>query len=159
MRSTLVTPLVVIALAGCGSQPEKFDDLKIDVVLALEKGKCVVRFAEPRFKDPQVAIAYTAHAVIWHVKRNDCGEKTREKPEGKALGLRYLRRRGSTEPASWFGRCQPLSLVPARFRTPPVFRCDIPSSAQEGVEGLYEYEIDGDSIEPLDPGVDVKRNG
>jgi hypothetical protein len=164
MRLTFVAPLAVLATVACAKQPEGFDDLKIDVVLALEKDKCVVRFAESRFKDPAVAVAYTAHAVIWQVTKNDCGERKREKPDGKALGLKYLRRKGSTEPAPWLGRCQHLNLVPGRFRTPPAFRCDIPSAQSGGWDGsdevqIYEYEIDGDAVEPLDPGIGVKKNG
>ena len=159
MRLTLVAPLVVTALASCGAPPQKFDDLKIDVVLALEKDKCVVRFAEPRFKEATVAVAYTAHAVIWQVRSNACGEKTKTKAGGKALGLKHLKLKGTPEPAKWFDRCQPLNLVPARFKTPPAFRCDIPSSETGNWEGVYEYEIDGDSVEPLDPDIGVRRNG
>jgi hypothetical protein len=159
MRLTLAAPLVATALAGCAAPQPGVNDLKIDVVLAMEKDKCVVRFAQSRFKDATVAVAYTAHAVIWQVRSNACGEKTRVRPDGKALGLKFLRLKGASEPARWFDRCQPLNLVPARFKTPPVFRCDIPSSETGNWEGVYEYEIDGDSVEPADPDIGVRRNG
>ncbi len=156
MRLAPVVPLALVALAACERGPT---DLKIDVVLAMEKDKCVVRFAEPRLKEATVAVAYTAHAVIWQVRSNACGEKAKTKPDGKALGLKFLRLRGAPEPAKWLDRCQPLNLVPARFKTPPAFRCDIPSSETGTWEGVYEYEIDGDSVEPLDPDIGVKRDG
>ncbi|HSD65941.1 MAG TPA: hypothetical protein VLF95_04530 [Vicinamibacteria bacterium] len=159
MRLAHVVPLALVALAAC-----KPADLKIDVVLEMQKDKCVVRFAEPRFKDAKVAVAYTAHAVIWQVRSNACGEKAKTKTNGKALGLKYLKLRGARESAKWLDRCQPLNLVPARFKTPPTFRCDIPSVEAGGWEGteefqIYEYEIDGDSVEPLDPDIGIKRNG
>ncbi len=159
MRLTIVASVALTALARCAAPQPGANDLKIDVVLAMDKGKCVVRFAEPSLKDPTHAVAYTAHAVIWQVRSNACGEKAKTRPDGKALGLRFLRLRGATEPARWFDRCQPLNLVPGRFKTPPAFRCDIPSSETGTWEGVYEYEIDGDSVEPVDPGIGVKRNG
>jgi hypothetical protein len=166
MRLTSLVPLVLIALATCRSTPPRTPpkpqgkaDLKIDLVLALENGKCVVRFDRTELKEAENAVAWTAHAVIWQVKSNGCGEKTKEKVDGKALGLRHLKLKGATEPAKWFNRCHPLNLVPARFETPPAFRCDIPSSETGTWEGVYEYEIDGDSIEPADPDIGVRRNG
>jgi hypothetical protein len=160
MRLTLFAPLVVTALASCGppSPPRSGDDLKIDVVLALEKEKCVVRFADPRLKEARLAVAYTTNAVVWQVQRNTCGEKAKEKVDGKALGLKHLKLKSTGAPARWLNRCSRLDLVPASFRTPPAFRCDIPSADVEGVVGLYEYVIDGDAIEPADPDLDVKKN-
>jgi hypothetical protein len=161
MRLAAAVPLALVALVACKGRPA---DLKIDVLLEMQNGKCVVRFAKPRLKDAKVAIGYTGHAVIWEVKRNGCGEKTRNKEGAKALGLKFLKRRGAAEAPKWFDTCQWINVVPSRFQTPPAFRCDVPSTKDQPWEGtdeiqFYEYEIDGNSVEPADPGLGIKRNG
>jgi hypothetical protein len=171
MRLALAAPVALLALATCTAHvaPPLLppDDLRIDLALAQENGKCVVRFEDTHLKDPRYAIAWTNHQIIWRVVRNGCGEKATEKANGKALGLRLLKAKGKTEPVKWFRRCPPLSLVPASFKTPPEIRCYIPSlndwptdeRLNERERNEYEYEIDGDSVEPVDPGVDIRRNG
>ena len=167
MRLTPAVPVVLIALAACSPPPDQPRDLTIDLVLVQETGKCVVRFADTRLKDPNYAVAWTNHQIIWRVVRNGCGEKATEKANGKALGLRLLKAKGKPESVKWFRRCPPLTLVPASFKTPPEIRCFIPSAKdwpadeplQEREKNEYEYEIDGDSVEPVDPGVDIRRNG
>jgi hypothetical protein len=159
MRLTPAVVLVAVALPACARAPiaPPPRDLNIDIALALRGNKCVVSFVDQALKDPRKAIAHTDHAIVWRVVRNDCGEK--QKVSSKALGLKHLRRQGAAEPAPWLGRCGALNLVPARIETPPEFRCDVPSSSTGTWEGVYDYEIDGDAIEPLDPGVDIRRNG
>ena len=156
MRLKAVVSLIPVALATCGGGPSG-RDLTIDVFLALEGNKCVVRFTDTGLKDARRAIAWTNHAVTWRVVRNDCGEKT--KIDKKALGLKHLKVKSTGAPAAWFDQCSKLDHVPARIQDPVAFKCQIPSSQTGRWEGLYEYEIDGDSIEPLDPGLDVKRDG
>ena len=163
MRLNPAVPLVLTTLATCAPVPSpppetRFPDLQIAIVLAPENGKCVVRFADPKYKDPKVAVAYTNHAVIWSVTRNACGEKKKEKADGKALGLNHLKDKSGAL-AAWADRCPPLNLVPATIQTPLPFRCEIPSSKDGNWEGIYDYEIGGDSIEAVDPGLDVKKNG
>jgi hypothetical protein len=164
MRLIPAVPLAVIALAACAPPPETPRDLTIDIVLAMERDKCVVRFVDTRLKEPKNAVAWTNHQVIWRVLRNACGEKVGQKG-GKALGLRHLKRKANGKSALWFERCEQLHVVPAVFKTPPEIRCYIPS-AKAWPEGElledhneYEYEIDGDSVEPVDPGTDIRRNG
>jgi hypothetical protein len=154
----LVAPLVMTALASCGAP--KGEDLKIDVFLAMDSSKCVVRFDDTGLKDARRAIAWTNHAVIWRVVRNDCGEKT--KIDKKALGLRYVKVKSTGKPATWFDQCTKLDRVPATGTVE--FKCQIPSAQAAGWEWtdevqIYEYEIDGDSVEPVDPDLGIKRNG
>jgi hypothetical protein len=160
---TLVAPVLVAALAGCTPQqppPPKGEDLNVNVLLALDSNKCVVRFRDVDLKKADRAIAWTGHSVIWHVVGNDCGE--RKKINKKALGLRYMRLKGTGEPAPWFKDCKALDNVPPGGGGE--FSCAIPSSKTEGWRWtddvlIYEYEIDGDEVEPGDPGIGVKRNG
>ena len=161
MRLNPAVPLVLVALTTCApvsppSEP-RAKDLTIDLDLVLHGKKCAVRFADTGLKDPQRAIAHTNHNVFWRVRSNACGEKT--KGVAKALGLKFLKVKKTGNPAAWSGRCTTLDLIPAKIQTPLSFWCAIPSSQTGDWEGIYEYEIDGDSIEPLDPGLDVKRNG
>ncbi len=114
-------------------------------------------FSDNSYKSEARAIAFTGHALIWQVTQNNCGEK--KKQTVKALGLRSLTLRATGQPAGWLERCSTLDLIPASIGVPPSFRCDIPSSGTGSWEGIYDYEIDGDSIIPGDPGVDVRRNG
>jgi hypothetical protein len=166
MRLIPAVALALTGLATCSTPPRASEpnDLKIDLALALEGGKCVVRFVDTRLKEPAHAVAWTNHQVIWRIVKNGCGEKTAEKG-GKALGLRHLKRKATGNPTLWFDRCDLLKIIPAEFKTPPEFRCYIPSKdAWPRGEPLeehneYEYEIDGDSVEPLDPGTDIRRNG
>jgi len=157
MRLTLVAPLVVTALASCASKaaPPPGADLTIAVFLAMDGNKCIVRFEDTGLKNADRAIAWTNHAVIWQVTNKDCGEKT--KIDKKALGLQYLKVKSTGKPAAWFKDCTKLDRVPATGTVE--FRCRIPSSATGKWEGVYEYVIDGDSVEPADPGIGVKKNG
>ena len=160
MRLTLAAPVLVMALGSCAAQPPKGEDLKIDVFLAMDNNKCVVRFQDTGFKDAGRAVAWTNHTVTWRVVRNDCGEKT--KVDKKALGLKYLKRRSTGAAPPWFDRCTKLNRVPAQG--PVEFECQIPSVNAGGWEKdekiqVYEYEIDGDSVEPVDPDLGIKRNG
>jgi hypothetical protein len=160
MRLTFVAPLVVAAVASCGAQPPKGEDLTIDVFLAMDGNRCVVRFQDPRRKDAERAVAWTNHTVTWRVVRNGCGEKT--KIDKKALGLKHLKRKGTGAAPPWFQQCTKLDRVPAQG--PVEFKCPIPSVKAGGWEEdekiqVYEYEIDGDAVEPVDPGIGVKRNG
>jgi hypothetical protein len=159
MRLKAVLPLAVLTACTAGvHQPGGTPkDLTIGVVLAREGNKCVVRFADTSFKHERKAIAWTDHALIWEVRSNGCGEL--KKLSGKALGLKHLKLKATGAPAAWRDRCSALDFVPATIHTPLCMRCDIPSSQTGNWEGVYEYEIDGDSVEPVDPGVDVKRNG
>jgi hypothetical protein len=157
MRLGPVVPLVLAALSTCAPGQPSGKNLTIDVVLALEGNRCVVRFADTALKDERRAIAWTAHSVIWKVQSNGCGEKT--KTVAKALGLKYLKRKKTGTPAAWLDQCSKLDHIPARIEAPLLFECKIPSSKTGDWEGIYEYEIDGDSVEPVDPGLDVKRNG
>ena len=164
MRLTPAVPVVLIALAACSPPPDQPRDLTIDLVLVQEGNRCTVRFVDTRLKDPARAIAWTNHQLIWRVLRNSCGEKLALR-DGKALGLRHLKRKDTGSPAVWLDRCTPLPVIPAEFRTPPEIRCYIPSAknwpAGERLDDVirYEYEIGGDSVEPVDPGVDIRRNG
>ena len=156
MRLTPLVPVVLAALPGLGATaPSAPSDLRIAVVLVLEKNKCVVRFADPRFKEKESAVAYTGHAVIWQVQSNGCGEKKKEKPGGKALGLKHLKFKSSGAPSAWLKDCSRLDLVPATYETPPALQCTIPR--EDAIVGIYQYEIDGDSVEPADPDLDVKK--
>jgi hypothetical protein len=162
MRLNPVVPLVLTTLATCAPVPSpppetRAKDLTIGLVLALDGKKCVVRFADTGLKDAANAIAYTDHNVIWQVLSNACGEKT--KAVAKALGLKYLKVKKTGNPATWSGRCTTLDIIPARIHTPLSFWCAIPSSLTGQGDETYEYEIDGDSVEPVDPGLDVRRNG
>jgi len=155
MRLSAFVPLVLVTLMTCAGPPGK--DLTIDVVLALDGNKCVVRFVDPGLKDAGHAIAWTAHAVTWQVRSNDCGEK--KKTVAKALGLKHLKFKENGKTPEWFAQCTTLDAIPAKVQAPLAFKCPIPSF-QTGVWiGLYEYEIDGDSVEPADPGLDIRRNG
>jgi hypothetical protein len=166
VRLTLVAAVAVPALAACGPPTPRGEDLKIDVVLATDGNKCVVRFQDAGLKDARRAIAWTNHAVIWRVVRNDCGE--RAKVDKKALGLKYLKLKSTGEPAPWFNQCGTLDRVPPTGNVE--FSCHIPSSQAEGWKAtggwkstddvqVYEYVIDGDSVEPADPDIGIKRNG
>lgn len=188
MRLTSAVPLVLTAVAiGCNptappSPPrspttttpahapvattaEAPRDLTIDIALAPAEGgkKCVVTFVDPAFKEAGTAIAWTAHSIVWQVQSNGCGEK-KSKLAGKALGLRHMKLRRTGEAATWIDRCSKLHLIPTTIRTPLQLRCEIPS-AQGGdwqpdeLERVYEYEIEGDEIEPLDPDIGIKKNG
>lgn len=161
MRLNPAVPLVLVALTTCApvtpTLAPKPTDLTIDLDLVLDGKKCAVRFADTGLKDPGRAIAHTSHNVFWRVRSNACGEKT--KAVAKALGLKFLKVKKTGKPAAWSGRCTTLDLIPAKIHTPLSFWCAIPSSKTGDWEGLYEYEIDGDSVEPLDPGLDVRRNG
>ena len=160
MRLAPVVPLVLIVLTTCSSKPPKPKegaDLEIGLVLAQENGKCVVRFEKAELKQAANAVAWTAHAVFWKVKSNACGEK-------KALGLKHLKLKKTGAPAPWFDRCSKLDRNPAEFATPPTFECRIPSAIggdwqADETERVYEYEIEGDAIEPVDPDLGIKRNG
>jgi hypothetical protein len=158
MRSTLVALLLVAAVAACAPSPPKGEDLTIDVFLAMDKNKCVVRFSDVGLKNADRAIAWTNHKVTWQVVRNDCGEKT--KIDKKALGLKYLKLKSTGKPAAW--DCTKLDRVPATGTVE--FSCQIPSVVAGGWEKdeetkVYEYVIDGDSVEPADPDIGVRRNG
>ena len=159
MRLNPAVPLVLVALTTCArvtpTLAPKPTDLTIDLVLVLDGKKCVVRFADTGLKDAGHAIAFTDHNVFWQVRSNACGEKT--KAVAKALGLKFLKKTGT--PAAWSSRCTTLDLIPARIHTPLSFWCAIPSAQTGPWEGIYEYEIDGDSVEPLDPGLDVRKDG
>jgi hypothetical protein len=160
VRLTFVAPVLLVAVASCGSKTPPGQDLDINVYLAMDGSKCVVRFRDVAFKKADRAVAWTGHSVIWHVVGNDCGERT--KVDKKALGLKYMRLKSSGEPAPWFKDCKPLDHIPAGGGGE--FTCPIPSSKSEGWRWngdvlIYEYEIDGDQVEPADPDVGVKRNG
>jgi len=159
MRLNPAVPLVLVTLATCASAPPepKGEDLTIGVVLALEGNKCVVRFVDPGLKDERRAIAWTGHKLTWQVQSNACGEKT--KSVAKALGLKHLKLKETGAPAAWFRQCGTLDHIPAKIEGSVSFECRIPSSKTGKWEGVYEYEIDGDSVEPVDPGVDIRRNG
>jgi hypothetical protein len=126
----------------------------------MDDNKCVVRFSDVGLKNADRAIAWTNHKVTWQVVRNDCGEKT--KIDKKALGLKHLKAKSTGHAAAW--ECTKLDRVPARGTVE--FHCQIPSSSAGGWERtrtdevkVYEYEIDGDSVEPVDPDIGVKKNG
>jgi hypothetical protein len=163
MRLTLVAPVVVTALASCASRTPptlQGEDLTIDVVIAMDNNRCVVRFKDTGFKDAKRAVAWTGHTVTWQVVGNDCGEKT--KIDKKALGLKYMKLKSTGEPAPWFKDCKPLDHIPAGGGGK--FSCPIPSSKTEGWHWtddvlIYEYVIDGDQVEPGDPDLGVRRNG
>jgi hypothetical protein len=155
MRSSLFVPLVVIVLGGCPSKAETPVDRTIGIVLARKGDRCVVDLEDSHLKDPKNAVAYTNHRVIWQVVRNECGEL--RKITGKALGLKFLKLRDTGEQAAWFNSCRPLDLVPATGTVD--FDCRIPSSGTGHWEGVYDYAIDGDSVDPGDPGIGVKRDG
>jgi hypothetical protein len=165
MRVTPLVPLLLVALATCkpvAPPPTKGPtDLTIDIVLALDHNRCVVRFADTSFKSEQKAVAWTKHAVVWRVTANACGEK--KKSTLKALGLKHFKlRNNGTAPAWLASRCSTLSFVPDSIGEPPQFRCDIPSIDDQETPpepGIYDYAIDGDSVEPADPGLDLRRNG
>jgi hypothetical protein len=160
MRWILVAPLLVATVAACAPPTPKGEDLTIDVFLAMDDNKCVVRFSDVGLKNADRAIAWTNHKVTWQVVRNDCGEKT--KIDKKALGLKHLKAKSTGHAAAW--ECTKLDRVPARGTVE--FHCQIPSSSAGGWERtrtdevkVYEYEIDGDSVEPVDPDIGVKKNG
>jgi hypothetical protein len=164
MRSMLVAPLVVTALASCASKnpppPPAGQDLTIDVALALDNGKCVVRFKDADLKKADRAVAWTGHSLIWHVVGNDCGDK--KKIGKKALGLKYMKLKSTGEPAPWFKNCKSLDHVPPGGGGD--VSCVIPSSKTEGWQWtddvlIYEYVIDGDEVDPGDPDVGIRRNG
>jgi hypothetical protein len=159
MRLKAVLSLAAVTACATGAHEPGGTpkDLTIGVVLVREGNKCVVRFADASFKHETKAIAWTDHAVIWEVRTNGCGEL--KKISRKALGLKHLKLKATGAPAAWRDRCSGLDFVPARIHTPLPFRCHIPSAKEGNWEGVYEYEIDGDSVEPVDPGVDVRRNG
>ncbi len=168
MRLTLVAAVVVTALAGCSANPSpspppppKDGHLKIEVVLAKENNKCVVRIKDPSFKDAKRAIVKTAHTLSWMVVGNDCGEKT--KINKKALGLKSMKLKGTTTDAFWLKGCSNLPHVPAGGGG-VTFECKIPTATDSqwewtGDYKTYEYEIDGDEVEPGDPDVGIRRNG
>jgi hypothetical protein len=160
MRLTVAAPLIVTALASCAAQPPKGEDLTIDVFLAPDGNKCVVRFKDVSFKKADRAVAWTNHAVTWRVVGNDCGEKT--KIDKKALGLKYLKLKSTGEEPSWFRECGKLDRIPAKGAVE--FRCQIPSVQAGGWEPneklkIYEYVIDGDQVEPADPDIGARRDG
>ena len=164
MRSMLVAPLVVTALASCAAKtPPLFlfgQDLTIEIVLAMDNHKCVARLKDTGQKSAANAIGWTDHAVIWKVVANDCGEK--KKVHGKALGLKSLKLKGTGNSAFWLKDCSDLACVPAGGGVE--FKCPIPTSVDprwkwSGDEQIYEYEIDGDEVDPGDPDVGIRRNG
>jgi hypothetical protein len=118
MRLKAVASVIPIALATCGGAPSG-KDLTIDVFLAQENNKCVVRFTDTGLKDARRAVAWTNHAVTWRVVRNDCGEKT--KIDKKALGLKHLKVKSTGAPAAWFDQCSKLDHIPARIQDPVPF--------------------------------------
>ena len=134
-------------------------DVTIDIHLYPQPDhsqKCAVSFDDPAAKS---AVAYTGYQVIWRVTRNECGDI--KKGAAKALGFKFLKRVSDGQPAKWHKRCTTLPFVPGVFDTPPQIVCFIPSKDDKDmplkdVEGKYEYEIDGDDVDPVDPGLDVK---
>jgi len=163
MRLTLVAPVVVTALASCASKtppPPKGENLTMEVVLAMDNNKCVVRLKDSGLKDAKRAIGWTNHTVTWKVVGNDCGEKT--KINKKALGLKSMKLKGTADSAFWLKGCSDLPRVPPGGGVE--FNCPIPTSTDPGWhwtvdEQIYDYEIDGDEVEPGDPGLGIKRNG
>lgn len=129
-------------------------DLTIDINLSPDekKKKCVVRFDVPAAKEAARAVAYTGYQVIWRVTSNRCGDK--KKGGGKALGLKSLK--GKKDQMDWLDRCTTLPFVPAVFDKPPQIVCFIPWKADGDIVGEYEYFVDGDDVDPLDPGLDVR---
>jgi hypothetical protein len=127
----------------------------INLQLDLSKKKCVVGFDLPAAKS---AVAYTGYQVIWRITKNECGDlKKKEIFPNKALGLRFLRDKAKKHDAKWSDRCTTLPFVPREFVTPPEIRCFIPWEAEGNIVDLYEYGLDGDSVEPLDPELDVRK--
>jgi hypothetical protein len=160
--------VVVAALAGCSAKPSstpppppKGGNLTIEVALERNnKNKCVVRIQNPNLKDAQNAKVDTAHTLTWKVVGNDCGEKT--KISKKALGLKSMKLKGTTDSAFWLKDCSDLPRVPVGGGVE--FHCPIPTSTNpdwhwKGDYQTYEYEIDGDEVEPGDPDVGIRRNG
>ncbi len=124
----------------------------------MDNNRCVVRFSDVGFKNADRAVAWTNHKVTWQVVRNDCGEKT--KIDKKALGLKYLRLKSNGQPAPW--KCTQIDRIPATGTV--AFECQIPSVQAGGWEPnetlkIYEYAIDGDSVEPADPDIGARRDG
>ncbi len=168
MRLTLVAPVVVTALASCSPKPSpsptppsKDDNLTIEVVLAKDNNKCLARIKDPGLKDAKRARVPTTYTVTWKVVGNDCGEKT--KINKKALGLKSMKLKGTAaDSAFWLKGCSDLPRVPPGGGVE--FNCPIPTSTDPGWhwtgdEQIYEYEIDGDEVEPGDPDLGIKRNG
>ncbi len=169
MRQTLVAAVVVTALVSCAPKPSpsptpppKNGNLTIEVVLAKDtNNKCVVRIKDPNLKDAQHAKVDTAHTLTWKVVGNDCGDKT--KITRKALGLKSMKRKGTTDTAFWLKDCSDLPRVPAGGGG-VTFDCPIPPSSDERWHWTddyqtYTYEIDGDEVDPGDPDVGIRRNG
>jgi hypothetical protein len=162
------TAIAVVSWVGAGCSPRPTPsptpsptphDLTIGIHLfrqAEPPKKCLVSFDNADFKLAQHAVAYTGFNVTWQVTKNDCGDL--KKLKKKALGLKYLKVKGG-QTAKWIKNCTDLSDVPGQFSSPPAFLCQIPVADEGDIEGLYEYEIDGDSVEPKDPDLDVKRGG
>jgi hypothetical protein len=134
-------------------------DVTIDVHLQRQPDpprKCVVSFDDQEAKS---AVAYAGYEVIWRVTKNECGDV--KKGSNKAFGLGSLNHAHGGQPAKWHKRCTTLPFVPAVFDTPPQVVCFIPSMndgefKKTDVEGQYEYELDGDDVKPVDPGLDVR---
>ncbi len=168
MRQTLVAAVVVTALVSCAPKPSpsptpppKNGNLTIEVVLAKDNNQCVVRIKDPNLKDAQSAKVDTAHTLTWKVVGNDCGDKT--KITRKALGLKSMKRKGTTDTAFWLKDCSDLPRVPAGGGG-VTFDCPIPPSSDERWHWTddyqtYTYEIDGDEVDPGDPDVGIRRNG
>jgi hypothetical protein len=159
MRVSPFATVAVFALASCcgaGCSPRPTPaDRTIGIHLYRQTNppnKCVVSFDNVNLKDPANAVVYTGHKVIWEVTKNDCGDL--KKVTKKALGLQHLNLKG--QPASWIKDCNALDSVPGQFSSPPRFLCDIPKLPNEEL-GQYEYGIDGDDVDPSDPGLDVQR--
>jgi hypothetical protein len=129
-------------------------DVTIDIHLYRQPDpprRCVVAFDNP---DTKRAVAYTGYQVIWRVTQNECGDV--KKGALKALGLKFIRHQHGGPPAKWRDQCTTLPFVPAVFDTPPQVVCFVSSATEGDVEGEYEYELNGDSVDPVDPDLDVR---
>jgi hypothetical protein len=134
-------------------------DLTIGIHLHLQPDppkKCVVSFDNSGLKQATHAVAYTGYQVIWRVTKNECGDQKKGLLGNKALGLRFLKDKRKGKPAKWLDRCTTLPFVPGEFVTPPEILCFIPWAKEGDIEGQYEYQIDGDTVDPLDPDLDVR---
>jgi hypothetical protein len=130
-------------------------DLTIGINLQPDtsKKKCVVGFD---LQEAKSAVAYTGYQVIWRVTKNACGDQKKGTLGKKALGLGFLKDRPNGKAAKWLDRCTTLPFVPGTFDTPPQIVCFIPWAKESDIEGRYDYAIDGDTVDPLDPDLDVR---
>jgi len=168
MRVSLLVTVVAIALAGCGGRTPSPSPTPtaaptpspspthVTIGIHLHRQvdpprKCLATLDDSSMK---TAVVYTGFQVIWPVTKNECGDL--QKITKKALGLKFLKHQSDGRPAKWFKDCSVLNSVPARSSGPLSFGCLIPDKTVPDVLGLYEYEIDGDSVEPQDPGLDVR---